>query len=150
MSMMTSAAILGSIWLKVSPPSQKQQSIHLPLYNLSAEGIHAVWSLRSRSGRGLIKLVLAGYPEIGVLPMSHFQHDHPYLCWAGLPRLLWGPVFNPDPHMASPQNTKNTLSQRCLFVRDQRYFPCLCHSILIWQQQPSNSGHGATALINKL
>lgn len=51
-----------------------------PLYNLSVGGIHAVRSLRSRSGRGLIKLVLAGYPEIGVLPMSHFQHDHPYLC----------------------------------------------------------------------
>ena len=46
----------------------------------SAEGIHAVWSLRSRSGPGLIRLVLAGYPEIGVLPMSHFQHDRPYLC----------------------------------------------------------------------
>lgn len=23
--------------------------------------------------------------------MSHFQHDHPYLCWAGLPWLLKGP-----------------------------------------------------------
>lgn len=62
-------------------------------YNLSAGGIHAVWSLRSRSGRGLIKLVLAGYPDIGGLPMSHFQYDHPYLCTAGLLCLLRDPLL---------------------------------------------------------
>lgn len=55
---------------------------HHPLHPLSysyTEGAHVVFSLRFRSGTVVIKLVLAGDPEIWVLPESHFQHDRPYL-----------------------------------------------------------------------
>lgn len=80
-------------WPTTAMPGSNWEELNLHLTSSTASigpvkalwlGIHAVWSLRSRSGRGLIEHALAGYPEIGVLPMSHFQHDHPYLCWTGL------------------------------------------------------------------
>lgn len=120
-----------------------------PLFNLLAVWIHAVWSLRSRSGRGLIKLVLAGYPEIEVLPMSHFQHDHPYLCWAGLPWLLGGSRLTLALTWLHRQTQKPLAAKDACLSGIKGIFPASVAASLFGNSSPSNSGHGAIALINK-
>lgn len=81
-------AIPAYMWLKVSPPS-KRLSVHSTTFLL--EEFVRFGLEDPDQGCELVKLVLAGYSEIEVSPMTHFQHDHPYLCRAGLPWLLGGP-----------------------------------------------------------
>lgn len=75
---------LNDIWFTICAGRHLpfiQTIIFLFIHHPPAIEKKPVWFvfLRFRSGPVVIKLVLAGNPEIEVLPESHFQHDRPYL-----------------------------------------------------------------------